>query len=56
MSVGEKERVLYAMGISAVFGIEKIFPIFSEHIEVVCFACDIEKKNDIENIEYRMQH
>ena len=55
MSVGEKERVLYAMGISAVFGIEKIFSIFSEHIEVVCFASDVEKY-DIENIEYRMQH
>jgi hypothetical protein len=28
---------------SAVFGIEKSFSIFSEHIEVVGFASDIEK-------------
>jgi hypothetical protein len=30
-------------GSSAVFGIEKYFSIFSEHIEVVGFASDIEK-------------
>jgi hypothetical protein len=29
---------------SAVFGIEKSFSIFSEHIEVVGFASDIEKR------------
>jgi hypothetical protein len=38
---------------SAVFGIEKSFSIFSVHIEVVGFSVD---KNDIEDIEYRIQH